>query len=159
MQSNWPEHTPEPDEPPPWRGWAIGIGAIVAIALLLPRDANWFGAWQTPSISMPEIEMPDINLRGRSEEIPAETPAPQSVDMSEGIAVGEPSPDGAPVVQQVQYGTCLRIIENTASTLNAPPALLEDTADRRVARFKVLEGSLTLSCSRPDGTLTIEQSH
>jgi hypothetical protein len=159
MQSNWPEHTPEPDEPPSWRGWAIGIGAIVAIALLLPRDANWFGDWQVPSITMPEIEMPNLNLRGRSNENPAQTPAPQSVKVSEGIAVGEPSPDGAPVVQQVSFDRCLRIIENTASTLNAAPALLEDTADRRVARFKVIEGNLTLSCSRPDGTLTVEQRH
>jgi hypothetical protein len=158
MESNWPEHTPEPDEPPRWRGWAIGIGVIVAIALLLPRDANWLDAWQMPSISMPEMEMPDINLRGRSDETPAEAPAPQSVEVSEGIAVGEPSPDGAPVVEQVSFERCLRIIENTASTLNAAPALLEDTSDRRAARFKVIEGSLTLTCSRPDGTLTIEQS-
>lgn len=160
MHSNWPEHTPEPDEPPPWRGWAIGIGAIVAIALLLPRDANWFGTWEAPNISMPQIDMPDIDLRGRSDNTPPEAQSSAPAAIAESIdALNEAAPaDGNALVRQVPYEACLGTIEQSTSAFG-PPAMIEDSAERRVVRFKVSESALTITCTRADNTMIIAQSN
>lgn len=165
MHSNWPEHTPEPDEPPPWRGWAIGIAAIAAIAFLLPRDTSWFGTWESPNISMPQISMPEINmpnldLRGRSDNAPPEAQSPTTAAISESIdGLGEAAPaDGGAMVREVPYETCLNTIEQSASAFG-PPAIIDETPERRVVRFKVSEGALTITCSRADNTMTIAQSN
>ncbi len=164
MESRWPDHTPEEDEPPPWRGWAMAIGAVVALAFLLPRDANWFGTWQAPNFSMPEINLPeitvpDLDLRGRSENSRPEPQSPATAAIAENIAAFDeaPSENGDPMVRQVPFEACIGTITQTASALG-PAALIEDTPERRVVRFKMIEGALTITCSRADGTMTIAQT-
>lgn len=162
MESRWPEHTPEPDEPPPWRGWVMGAAAIAAVVFLLPRENNWFGSWQAPNFAMPEINipeisMPEIDLRGLSGGDQPETTSPITASVSEAVPglADAPHEDGQPIVQQMPLDSCVSTIEQLTTAMGAP-GLIEDTPQRRVVRFKLLEGNLTVTCAA--GAMTLEQT-
>jgi hypothetical protein len=65
-----------------------------------------------------------------------------------------PPADGSPFVQASSFADCRRTIDGTSQAFG-PPAVLQDTSTRYVARFKLTEGIVTITCA--DGAMTIEQ--
>lgn len=153
--SQWPEPTPEPGETPRWLGWGVGACLIGALALLAPGDDDWMAeigrSWRMPDISLPEMGMPDIDLRGRSE--PTRDPGPIGELAAISEIAGEP---GEPLVRQnVGFEACAGTIAETAGVVGQEPSLIEDEGERRVAVFKFLSGDLTITCA--DGAMTVLQ--
>lgn len=150
-QSRWPEPSPDPAEPPRWPGWAIA--GIIAAALGVYLANNGGGEVLLPQFDMPRIAMPDIDLRGRSESISQQ--APETEEAAEILADALlPDVDGNSV-QTVPFEDCIQTMESGLPF--GVPAIIEDTADRRVVRYKFLDGNLTVTCTRADSTLRIEQ--
>lgn len=153
--SEWPEPTPEPGEPPRWIGWGV-LAVVISAALWATsedRGAPLFAGWRLPEISLPEIEWPDLGAD--------EQGVPQSASTQESIEAAIPGLSGAndfsaPLVQSASFDTCVETAANAANTLG-PPIMLEDTADRRVVRFKLLDGDVTITCAGADQTLIIER--
>jgi hypothetical protein len=139
----------------------IGALAIAAaVSLWAMRDSEWPNAfrfsWRMPDISLPEVVMPELDLRGRAPEA-AQAPAdPPDVTAS----VAEPiAPFGSgvgPIVQPVPFETCLAMVSEIGSSAGQEPIVLEDSAARRVWRYKFQDGDIRMTCSRADNTLTIE---
>jgi hypothetical protein len=147
--SNWPEPTPEPGEPPRVLTW-LAYAAIAAGALfLISIGANW----RLPQFDMPRIAMPDIDLRDNSGSISQQAPATN--EAAEILADALlPDVDGDSV-QTVPFEDCIQTMESGLPF--GVPTTIEDTADRRVVRYKFLDGNLTVTCTRADSTLRIEQ--
>ena len=103
-----------------------------------------------PEFTMPQITIPDFGER------PSETP-PLVSFATEGSSPEQGAADGSIVQQAVSFEGCAQQIDGLTSPLSQRPTLVEDTADRRVAAFKFLDGDLTVICSRPDGTMTIQR--
>jgi hypothetical protein len=156
-ESQWPDPTPEPGEQPRWLRWVAYAAIAVGIVFLVSASETWRGALRLPDFSMPQLEMPEIavpevDLRGRSE--PA-AESPSTIEsITEGVATF-PNAEG-PIVRSLSFESCLALLADTGARMGQEPTLLENTADRRVARFKLLEGDVTVTCSRADGTMTIE---
>lgn len=164
--SEWPEPTRELGETPRWLGWTVA--ALVFGALLWAvRDDNGlsFDNWRMPELAMPEIEMPEVDWPDFGESAPAAPsqaqPQPPPPDMADagnvaearvvvpGVTFEMPATPGLP------FEACLEIANEAASGL-AALSVVESSDDRRVMRFKTLEGGLTITCSRADG-LQIER--
>lgn len=156
--SQWPEPTHDESEPPRWGKW----GALVAIVavLVVGANGNMFGSsWRLPAFTMPELSMPEFRLPEMSD--PASSDAPASVAIAESptfnpLAEPTTTADGA-TVQTMPFDSCLRTLESMADTFGQQTALIEDTADRRVASFKFLDSRLTVTCSRSEGTMTVQR--
>lgn len=157
--SNWPDHTPEPGEEPGWMSWLAPATIVIGVALLLSGDLfNGQGpSWRLPPIAMPAFELPQVTLPDLPQ--PEETPPPATAQIAEHdipfALDAAPAEPGAPSVQSVPFDDCVAMITNGAMPFGEP-VIVEDTPDLRVARFKFLEGDLTLTCSRPNGTMTID---
>jgi hypothetical protein len=154
--SQWPEPTHEADEPPRWPGRAALIVIVAAVVVLtMGPNGGALGNWRMPEFNLPEFSWP---------EMPAQAPQPSSPSVSEASEFaatfpGDPAASAdpnAPMVQAVPFESCLETIASTATSLGQPAAIIEDTAERRVARFKFLDSNLTVTCSRADGTMTID---
>jgi hypothetical protein len=154
--SQWPEPTPEADEPPRWPGRVALIMIVAAIVVLTAGpNGGGLGNWRMPEFSLAEFSLP---------EMPAQAPQASSPSVSEASEYaatfpGDPAASAdanAPMVQSVPFESCLETIATTATSLGQPAAIIEDTAERRVARFKFLDSNLTVTCSRADGTMTID---
>jgi hypothetical protein len=160
--SNWPDHTPEPGESPRWWPWGVAAVAIVAIVMLSPGDdrSNASGrGWQMPDFTMPQITLPEFDFSPPSDVISQQAPTPSAdVPAAVAAAMGDAlaNPDVPISQQQVPFETCLSVLTDSANALG-DPILIEDTNDRRVGVFKFLEGDLTVTCSRTDGTMTVQQ--
>ena len=151
--SQWPEPTREPNEPPRWGG----LGALVALIALVVVAANGSmlgSSWRLPEITMPEFSMPAF--------MPPEGPTPsESVAISEAPTfdpLSEPTTaaDGS-TVQSMPFESCVRTLEGMADSFGQAAAFVEDTAERRVASFKFLDSRLTVTCSRSEGTMTVQR--
>jgi hypothetical protein len=154
--SQWPEPTPEADEPPRWPGRVALIMIVAAIVVLTAGpNGGGLGNWRMPEFSLAEFSLP---------EMPAQAPQASSPSVSEASEYaatfpGDPAASAdanAPMVQSAPFESCLETIATTATSLGQPAAIIEDTAERRVARFKFLDSNLTVTCSRADGTMTID---
>jgi hypothetical protein len=70
---------------------------------------------------------------------------------------------GTPVLAEAEQGrvatmgfeSCLEIIAEMTDDLGAAPVELARTADLRSVRFDARDGSVTLTCNRADGKLTL----
>jgi hypothetical protein len=157
MKSNWPEYTPEPGESP---RWPFGLIVIVAAAVLLFMSRP----------NLPDFRIPDIDVAAWFPPAPpavdqAEQQPPATASISEipgfsddygAVDPYAASADGS-ITRSVPFEACL---ETTAQLpMGGKPEVLEDNADRRVLRFHFGEGAMTITCSRRDQTMTIEQSN
>lgn len=145
-QSNWPEPTRDETEPPRW-GWAVAIAAVAALGvwMLLWADEMDFlrQSWRAPEIA----------LRGRSE--PAPTPTPQSNEDAPVVSPNLFTTDVEGVITRpVAFKDCLALIFDTGNAVGVQPVLVEERADRIVARLPLQEGGVTITCS--GGTMTID---
>jgi hypothetical protein len=157
-ESRWPDPTPEEDEQPRWLGRVIFIAAAAAAAFWVVSNreqlSTFTQSFRLPAFETAEIAAPD--LRGRSE--PSANTPPATASISEEAlsqAVGSMFPDGtSPTVREVDFGACVSMIADMTELMHQEPTLVENTATRRVARFKLLEGDLTVTCA--DGQMTLE---
>lgn len=157
--TQWPEPAPEPGEAA--RRWRIGalaaVGALVLWAALRSDGLRHF-SWRMPEINLPNAAMPDLRGRQNAPVNEPETPENEAVErITDPIAplIG----DGARSVQSVPFETCSVMLDDFPATLGQPALIVEDSADRRVRRYKFLDGNLTLTCARADNTLTIERGN
>lgn len=162
--SEWPEPTPEPGEPPRILGWVVA--ALVFGALLWAvRDENElsFDSWRMPEFAMPQLELPEIQWPDFAQNEAESQPPPEGMTeastLPEAIAVvrGPNMPEfSAPAVAGPTLGQCMAMLDEAANAVG-PGIVIEDSDARRVVRFKTLQGDLTMTCSRVDGTMRVEQ--
>lgn len=168
--SEWPEPTREPGETPRWLGWTVA--ALVFGALLWAvRDDNGvsFDGWRMPELAMPQIELPEIqwpdfaenesNAPSQGQPQPAPEGMADASAVPEAVAVvrGPNMPESsAPAFEGLPLEQCLAMLNEAANAVG-PGMLIEDSDVQRVVRFKTLQGDLTMTCSRVDGTLRVEQ--
>ncbi|UPT61120.1 MAG: hypothetical protein M0D54_11670 [Hyphomonadaceae bacterium JAD_PAG50586_4] len=73
------------------------------------------------------------------------------------VVPGPTTPEfNMPAIEGVSFEACIGAIEQTAGALG-PAMVVENTNDRRVVRFKTAQGDLTMTCSRADATMRMEQ--
>lgn len=161
--SEWPEPVREPGETPRWLGWTIAAVLFGGLLWAVRDDAQPI-EWRMPEFAIPQIELPEINLPdfGESEtSVQSPTQAqPQAAppDMADASRVAEAAAVvpgvsfdfDMPAVPGLPFEACLDIANEAAGGLGAL-AIVESGDDRRVMRFKTLEGGLTITCSRTDG--------
>ena len=58
----------------------------------------------------------------------------------------------------MSFGECLQVIQKTATQLGVAPINIVETTDMRIARFPSSDGSVLVSCSRPDNKMVITMS-
>lgn len=153
MNHHWPDLPPEAKKgSQPWV-WIALIAFAAAVTFWAARHDS---APQQQAFQLPNITWPDFSLRDQARQ--TEPPVTTS---SEAIEAAIPSmiPTGPDAngrsVQSVPFESCLGVINDSANTFGQP-AIIEATADRHVARFKLQSNEMTVTCSRPDGTMTIE---
>jgi hypothetical protein len=56
------------------------------------------------------------------------------------------------------FDQCLRLIRQAGTQLGIPPINIVETNDLRVTRFCTIDGSVLVSCSRPDEKLVMTKS-
>jgi hypothetical protein len=153
--AEWPEPEADPEERQRWWGRLALAGAVAAAAILLMNSGDDRGQWQLPDFELPTFDMPEISaldLRGR--ETSNAAPGPGTATDSMAMILNGPPADGSPFVQASSFADCRRTIDGTSQAFG-PPAVLQDTSTRYVARFKLTEGIVTITCA--DGAMTIEQ--
>lgn len=153
--AEWPEPEADPEERQRWWGRLALAGVVGAAAILLMNSGDEPGQWQLPDFDFPAVDMPEISLpdlRGREVTNPA--PAPGSATDPIGMVFVDPPTDGSPLVQTVSFEDCRRTIDGASQSFG-PPAVLQDMSARYVARFKLAEGAITITCA--DGAMTIER--
>jgi hypothetical protein len=57
--------------------------------------------------------------------------------------------------RRMTFGDCLAHIAGTTEAIGQQPALLLNSDDIRVARFRFNDGDVTITCSRADRTMTL----
>lgn len=159
--SEWPEPVREPGETPRWLGWTVA--ALLFGALLWAvRDDN---ALRMPELALPDIEMPEIQWPdfAENEQDVQSPPAPGGMADASTVAEASPVVPGPitpefnmPAIEGVSFEACVGAIEQAADALG-PAMVVESSNDRRVVRFKTVQGDLTMTCSRADGTMRMEQ--
>lgn len=71
-----------------------------------------------------------------------------------GFALSEPKSQ----TQSMSFEGCLLVIRNTAGELGVAPVNIVETSDLRIVRFPTADGSVLVTCSRPDQKMVITQS-
>jgi hypothetical protein len=56
------------------------------------------------------------------------------------------------------FEACLQLIRNSASDLGVAPVNIVETSDVRIVRFPAADGSVLITCSRPDQKAVITRS-
>jgi hypothetical protein len=160
--SEWPEPVREPGETPRWLGWTVAALLFGALLWAVREDAparEWrLPEFAMPQIDLPEIQWPDFAASGQDADAPV---APvTSADHIGDAAPVVPGPTTAefnmPAIEGVSFEACVGAIEQAADALG-PAMVIESSNDRRVVRFKTAQGDLTMTCSRADGTMRMEQ--
>ena len=62
------------------------------------------------------------------------------------------------VTKTMSFNACLQVIKNTATQLGVAPKNIVETNDMRMVRFKTSDGSVLVTCSRPDYTMVLTKS-
>ncbi len=153
--AEWPEPEADPEEKRRWWGRVALAGAVGAAAILLMNSGSDLGQWRLPDFDLPTFDMPEIStpdLRGRETSNAAPSPGIATDPMA--MILDGPPTNGSPLVQAASFADCRRTIDGTAQAFG-PPAVLQDTSERYVARFKLAEGAITITCA--EGSMTIEQ--
>jgi hypothetical protein len=138
---------------------ALVVGAAVAIWITRDDDGGIaLPSWRMPElnlpqVSMPDISMPDFELRGRQTDQPAQVP---DMIASDDGAMTSHAADAAPTARAVPFEVCATILVETGNRIGNEPVLVEDSAQRRVARYALPQGHLTITCAR-DNTMLIAQ--
>ena len=52
--------------------------------------------------------------------------------------------------KSMSFEECLQVIQRTATQLGVAPVNITETADMRMVRFSTSDGSVLVTCSRPD---------
>lgn len=60
--------------------------------------------------------------------------------------------------RSMSFENCLQVIRNTSQQLGVAPRNIVETSDLRMVRFVTSDGSVLVSCSRPDRKLVITKS-
>jgi hypothetical protein len=108
-----------------------------------------------PQIEMPEFSWPDFAETPENDMPVAPTTSADNINDSNPVVPARAMPDiEMPVMEGVDFETCVETINSAASALG-PAIVIEDDANRRVVRFKTVQGDLTMSCV--DGTMRMEQ--
>jgi hypothetical protein len=134
--------------------WGV-LAAFVALVVVAANGSSW----RFPEFTMPEFSMPEFNLPEGA--APSESP-PASVAISESPMfdpLNEPTTaaDGSSTVQAMPFESCVRAIESMSQSFGQEITLVENTADRQVARFKFIDSRLTVTCSRSEGTMPVQR--
>jgi len=58
----------------------------------------------------------------------------------------------------MSYEACIALIQATAEQVGQAPINVVETSELRIVRFITSDGSVLVSCSRPDGKAVITQS-
>ncbi len=162
--SEWPEPVREPGETPRWLGWTVAALLFGALLWAVREDAP-ASEWRMPELAMPQIELPEIQWPdfAASEQDAESAPAPEGMADANTIAEASPVVPGPttpefnmPAIEGVSFEACVGAIEQAATALG-PAMVIENSNDRRVVRFKTAQGDLTMTCSRADGTMRMEQ--
>lgn len=77
------------------------------------------------------------------------------------VSVSMSMPSQAAVESQavaMSFESCLSKIRSTASQLGVAPINIAETNDLRMARFPTSDGSVLITCSRPDGRMVVTKS-
>jgi|JI6StandDraft_1071083.scaffolds.fasta_scaffold53391_3 hypothetical protein len=61
-------------------------------------------------------------------------------------------------VRKMQFADCLKLIRKTASDLGVAPVNIVETKTVRVVRFVTRDGSVLMTCSRPDQKMILKMS-
>ena len=61
--------------------------------------------------------------------------------------------------ESMSFNECLRVIQRTAENLGLAPKNIVETKDLRMVRFLTSEGSVLVTCSRPDQKMVITLSN
>jgi hypothetical protein len=155
--SQWPDPSPEPGEPPRWLGWGALVAIVAGIVIWNPGGES-AGSWRLPEFRMPEITLPEFASPDASTSEDNASTLATSADIAEEASPLPPAPDfsgGAPVVRNVPFETCVGMLDNSSAL--GPQIIVEDDADRRIVRFKLQNGNMTMTCSRADSTMTVER--
>ena len=61
------------------------------------------------------------------------------------------------IIQQekMSFDTCLKVIETSESKLSIQPTIADETDKKRVAVFKLIDGTLTITCNGRDELVTV----
>lgn len=62
------------------------------------------------------------------------------------------------VTKSVRFEACLNIISSMASELGTAPVNIVETKDLRMVRFVTSDGSVLVTCSRPDRKMAVTKS-
>lgn len=60
--------------------------------------------------------------------------------------------------QSMSFEQCLQVIQRTATQLGVAPVNVVETTDLRIVRFPTTDGSVLVSCSRPDRKMVMTVS-
>ena len=62
------------------------------------------------------------------------------------------------VTKKMSFNSCLKVIRSTASQFGIAPKNIVETNDMRMVRFNTSNGSILITCSRPDQKMVLTKS-
>ena len=62
------------------------------------------------------------------------------------------------ITRSMSFEACVATIQKLAGQLGAAPINIVETSDLRIVRFMTVDGSVLITCSRPDRKAIITQS-
>lgn len=71
-----------------------------------------------------------------------------------GAALAQPVSESRPM----SFEACLATIRGYASETKVAPVAIVETSDLRIVRFPAADGSVLVTCSRPDGRMVLTKS-
>lgn len=146
MKSNWPDETPSPDER---RRSPIGLIVVLGIA----AGAYLYFRDHTPNIDLRGM-LPAPSATEQTAEPPAASVAETPANPFQ-FPEATPADDSTTTHQAVPFDSCLSTIAQMQNALSAKPEVLVDEPERRSIRFSMDGGSVTITCSGRDQTMTI----
>ena len=57
--------------------------------------------------------------------------------------------------RSASFDDCLRVIRDTASRFKVTPVNIVETTELRIVRFNTADGSVLISCSKPDKKMVV----
>ncbi|WP_141728454.1 hypothetical protein [Devosia insulae] len=75
-----------------------------------------------------------------------------------GILISLPTQAVESQAVSMSFEACLAKIRSTAAQLGMAPINIAETNDLRMVRFPTSDGSVLITCSRPDGKMVVTKS-